>query len=54
MTPGQFMMFIEIFQVWAKDNRVCVSEEAIEELMDKLEDYYEYYLKELADARFIA
>jgi hypothetical protein len=51
MTPGQFMMFIEIFQVWAKDRRISASEEDIEDLMDKLEDYYEYYLAELANER---
>ena len=51
MTPGQFMMFIEIFQVWAKDHKIYATEEDIEDLMDKLEDYYEYYLTELADVR---
>lgn len=46
MTEGQFLMFKDIFRIWAKDNCVDISEEAFTDLDCKLEAYYEYYLQE--------
>lgn len=49
MTKPQFRMFVEILNVWFKDNKVEASKEAKRDLIEQFNKFYDYYLKKEAN-----